>query len=116
MEYEFKKKNDYNKRLAESTNIKNKYPDRIPIIVEKYKNSKLPSIDKCKYLVPKDMNLGQFVYIIRKRIKIESNQAMFVTVNSVLESPNKLISDIYDTQKEDDGFLYIVYTCENTFG
>ena len=29
MDYEFKKKNDYNKRLAESTNIKNKYPDRI---------------------------------------------------------------------------------------
>ena len=36
MEYEFKKKNDFNKRLAESTNIKQKYVDRIPIIVERY--------------------------------------------------------------------------------
>ena len=58
MEYEFKKKNDYNKRLVESTNIKNKYPDRIPIIVEKYKDSKLPTIDKCKYLVPREMSMG----------------------------------------------------------
>lgn len=116
MDYEFKKKNEYNKRLAESTNIKNKYPDRIPIIVEKYKDSKLPTIDKCKYLVPKDMNLGQFVYIIRKRIKIESNQALFVTVNSVLESSNILISELYEKQKDEDGFLYIIYTTENTFG
>jgi len=116
MDYEFKKKNDYNKRLAESTNIKNKYPDRIPIIVEKYKDCKLPTIDKCKYLVPKDMNLGQFVYIIRKRIKLEASQALFVTVNGVLESSNAMISDLYETQKDDDGFLYIVYTSENTFG
>lgn len=116
MDYEFKKKNDFNKRLSESSNIKNKYPDRIPIIVEKYKDSKIPTIDKCKYLVPKDMNLGQFVYIIRKRIKLESSQALFVTVNSVLENSNTLISEIYETQKDDDGFLYIVYTSENTFG
>ena len=109
MDYEFKKKNDYNKRLAESTNIKNKYPDRIPIIVEKYKDCKLPTIDKCKYLVPKDMNLGQFVYIIRKRIKLEASQALFVTVNSILESSNAMISDLYETQKDDDGF-YILFT------
>ena len=70
MDYKFKKQNDYTKRLSESTNIKNKYPDRIPIIVEKYKGSTLPDIDKCKYLVPKDMNLGQFVYIIRKGLNL----------------------------------------------
>ena len=116
MEYEFKKKNEYNKRLIESTNIKQKYNDRIPIIVERYKDSTLPRIDKCKYLVPKDMNLGQFVYIIRKRIKLDSNQALFVTVNGVLGGSSSLISDLYDKHKDDDGFLYIVYTSENTFG
>ena len=62
------------------------------------------------------MNLGQFVYIIRKRIKLESNQALFVTVNSVLESSNILISELYEKQKDEDGFLYIIYTTENTFG
>ena len=62
------------------------------------------------------MNLGQFVYIIRKRIKLEASQALFVTVNSVLESSNTMISELYETQKDEDGFLYIVYTSENTFG
>lgn len=116
MDYKFKKTNDYSKRLSESTNIKTKYPDRIPIIVEKYKGSTLPDIDKCKYLVPKDMNLGQFVYIIRKRIKLESNQALFVTINGVLGSPSTTIAELHDNQKDEDGFLYVVYTSENTFG
>ena len=117
MEYEFKKKNDYNKRLVESTNIKQKYTDRIPIIVEKYyKNTTLPNIDKCKYLVPREMNLGQFIYIIRKRIHLESDQALFVTVNGVLGSSSTTISELYDNHKDEDGFLYVVYTSENTFG
>ena len=117
MEYEFKKKNDYNKRLIESTNIKQKYTDRIPIIVEKYyKNTTLPNIDKCKYLVPRDMNLGQFIYIIRKRIKIDSHQALFVTVDGVLDSSSTVISELYDQHKDEDGFLYVVYTSENTIG
>ena len=113
---EFKKKNEYSKRLIESTNIKQKYKDRIPIIVERYKESKLPEIDKSKYLVPKDMNLGQFVYIIRRRIKLDANQALFVTVNGQLGGSATIISDLYDIHKDEDGFLYIVYTSENTFG
>ena len=117
MEYEFKKKNDFNKRLAESTNIKQKYVDRIPIIVERYhKNTTLPNIDKCKYLVPRDMNLGQFIYIIRKRIKLESHHALFVTIDGVLGSSSTIISELYDNHKDEDGFLYVLYTSENTFG
>ena len=30
--------------------------------------TKLDDIDKCKYLVPKDMTMGQFLFVIRKRI------------------------------------------------
>ena len=116
MEYEFKKKTDYNCRLAGSTNIKNKYPDRVPIIVERYRDANLPNIDKSKYIVPKDMTLGQFIYVIRKRIKLDSNQALFVTINGILEGSSTIISNLYETHKDDDGFLYILYTSENTFG
>jgi GABA(A) receptor-associated protein len=116
MDYEFKKKHEYNKRLIESTNIKQKYKDRIPIIVEKYKDSILPNIDKCKYLVPEDMSLGQFIYVIRKRIKLDADQSLFVTVNGVLGGSSTTISELYDSYKDDDGFLYVVYTSENTFG
>ena len=112
----FKKKHTYEKRIQESNNIMIKYPDRIPIIVEKYKDCNLQEIDKCKFLVPKDMSIGQFVYIIRKRIKLDSTQTLFIMINNKLPSSSKLVSQIYDNDKDEDGFLYVIYTNENTFG
>lgn len=112
----FKSKNTFEKRKLESTNIINKYPERIPIIVEKYSTCKLKNIDKSKYLVPKDMTMGQFVYIIRKRINLDSSQSLFVSVNGCLTSSCERVQDVYSSKKDEDGFLYVVYTSENTFG
>jgi len=36
------------KRQAEATRIRDKYPDRIPVIVEKAEKSDIPDIDKKK--------------------------------------------------------------------
>ena len=112
----FKKNNDFEKRKNESNNIMRKHPERIPIIVCKNCGDNLPTIDKQKYLVPKDMSIGQFMYVIRKRIKLEPNQALFVLVNNTLQPSNKVIDEIYKSCKDDDGYLYIVYSSENTFG
>ena len=106
---------DYHKRKNESSRIIAKYPDRIPVICERG-NDKIVDIDKKKYLVPSDLTLGQFIYVIRKRIKLDSNQALFVTINGILEGSSTVISNLYETHKDDDGFLYILYTSENTFG
>ena len=38
-------------RCAESQKIRQKYPDRIPVIVQKAENSNIEKIDKRKYLV-----------------------------------------------------------------
>jgi GABA(A) receptor-associated protein len=57
-------------RLAESDRIRAKYPDRVPCIVEKAEKSDIAAIDKKKFLVPSDLTVGQFVYVIRKRIKL----------------------------------------------
>ena len=65
----FKKSKSENERITESSKIIERYPDRIPIIVEKNKKSKIKDIDKNKFLVPNDMTLGQFMYVVRKRIK-----------------------------------------------
>lgn len=112
----FKKRVTFENRKEECDRIMNKYTHRIPIIVSKCNNSKLPMIDKEKFLVPKDMNLGQFIYIIRKRIQLDSKEALFVLINNSLQPSSKLIQDIYESQKDEDGFLYIVYSSENTFG
>lgn len=112
----FKKSKSENERITESSKIIERYPDRIPIIVEKDKKCKIKDIDKNKFLVPNDMTLGQFMYVIRKRIKLDSTEALFFFVNNVLCNNTQTLSEIYKTYKDKDGFLYIVYTSENTFG
>ena len=69
-----------------------------------------------RYLVPADLTVGQFVYVIRKRIKLSPEKAIFVFVNNVLPPTAALMSSIYEEHKEEDGFLYIAYSGENTFG
>jgi len=37
-----------------------------------------------RYLVPADLTVGQFVYVIRKRIKLSSEKAIFIFVKNGL--------------------------------
>ena len=69
-----------------------------------------------RYLVPSDLTVGQFVYVIRKRIKLEPEKAIFIFVNNTLPSTAALMSQIYKDHKDEDGFLYVTYSGENTFG
>jgi len=67
-------------------------------------------------LVPRDMLMNQFVYIIRRRIKLDSSQTLFVMVNNTLVSSNDNLGKIYEDKCDKDGFLYMEYSSENTFG
>lgn len=58
----------------------------------------------------------QFVYVIRKRIKLSAEKALFVFVNGVLPPTAALLSTIYDEHADPDGFLYVTFSGENTFG
>ena len=42
--------------------------------------------DILRYLVPADLTVGQFVYVIRKRIKLSPEKAIFIFVDNVLPS------------------------------
>ncbi|XP_047341810.1 autophagy-related protein 8f-like [Impatiens glandulifera] len=116
MKSSFKQENDFGKRHAEAARIREKYSDRIPVIVEKADRSDIPNIDKKKYLVPADLTIGQFVYVIRKRIKLSAEKAIFIFVDNVLPPTGAILSTIYDEKKDEDGFLYVTYSGENTFG
>ena len=110
------KEYDINSRKIECKKILLKYPDKIPIIVEKNDSCELNEINKKKYLGPNDMPFNQFIYIIRKRINLESSKSLFIMINNKLIPSNKTLGEIYDDEKNEDGFLYMIYTSENTFG
>tara|TARA_B110001450_G_scaffold57501_1_gene54131 strand:- start:693 stop:1061 length:369 start_codon:yes stop_codon:yes gene_type:complete len=107
---------DIKNRIDETTRIRAKYPERVPIIVKKAAGSILKDIDKSKYLAPVDMTLSQFIIIIRKRVKIESDKAIFVFIDNVLPPLSASMIYLYENMKSHDGFLYIYYNGESTFG
>lgn len=114
----FKEIHSFNKRLDQSKRIMAKYPGKIPIICERNPRSKdVPDIDKKKYLVPNELSIGSFMYVIHKRLKLSSDKSIYLFVNDIVIPTNsQLLSFIYSENCDEDGFLYIKYAGESTFG
>ncbi len=107
----------YEERCKESLSMLQKYPTKVPVIVYRSKTSAdIPDLKKNKYLVPRDFTVGQFIYLLRSHIKLEPHKSMFLFVNNSLPTTSTLMSTLYKTYKDNDGFLYMVYTGESTFG
>lgn len=115
-QFAFKTQKSFEDRSVEASRIRDKYPDRIPIIVAVKNGDTLPALDKVKYLVPSDLTVGQFVYVIRKRLSLPPEKAIFIMINDTLPPTSQFIQQIYDNNKDADGFLYVLVTGENTFG
>jgi GABA(A) receptor-associated protein len=112
----FKEGYTFLERKEEARKILLKYPERIPIICESIHPEAL-RIDKRKYLVPKELTVGQFVFTIRKRINLDANEALFIfTEDNTAPASHTPIIQIYNEKKDKDGFLYMKITKESTFG
>jgi len=114
--HDFEKKYSLQQRKKEVKTLSSKYPERVPVLI--YPSDKnQPSIEKTKYLVPKDLTMSQFHYIIKKYISVKPEQAIFLfTKNNSLVNSSKSIAEIYKEHKSEDEFLYFIYSIENTFG
>jgi len=114
----FKQEHSLEKRTEVASKIRSKYPDRIPVIVEKSpKDNNAPPIDKKKFLVPQDITVGRFVHEIKRHMpKLKAEDAIFLFVHDKLPPTSALMASVYEQSKDEDGFLYITYSGENTFG
>ena len=117
-DFEYQRTHKEELRKSECSRIRAKYPDRCPVICEvTRKDRNRLKLDKNKYLVPRDITVGQFAYIIRRRLKLTPEQAMFIYLeNNTFPSTSQLIGTIAHESKNEDGFLYITIGLENTFG
>ncbi|CAD7694288.1 unnamed protein product [Nyctereutes procyonoides] len=104
MEWMFKEDHLLEHRCMESVKIPAKYPNWVPVIVEKVLGSQIIDTDKWKYLVPSDNPVVQFTWIIRERIQLSSEKAIF------------LFSLHEGEGKDENRFLYVAYNGDNTFG
>ena len=106
-------------RIKKSKVLLEKYPDKIPVILEKSKKDKLLSNSvKNKLLVSQDMTITTILQLIKKNLKINEHMAIYIMVSdkNIMLSGSYSISEIYNNYKNNDGFLYLEYCSENVFG
>lgn len=113
---EFVQKNSLENRQFKSFQLKLQFPDRVPIIIDsKYETHKKP---RSRYLCPKDITFGEFIYLLRRNIHLHPKKSIFLmTYNTnILLSCTLLMENIFQDNMSEDGFLYLVYCEENAFG
>ncbi len=115
----FREAFSFEERKTHSSDIKVKYPDRIPIVMQRSVNDRiLGDMDKIKYLVPGDITITEFMAILRRRLNVNSTVAIYLynPDNKVILSGTNSINELYTKYGNEDGFLYIEYCGEATFG
>ena len=114
----FKERRSLAERKADVESIKSKFPNKVPIIVERYKNEKnLPVIDKVKFLVPRELTTAQLSTIVRNRLSLGSTESFFLfTASGTMPSLSITVADLHEQTRDTDGFLYLTYTSQEVFG
>ena len=60
--------------------------------------------------------VGQFYFLIRKRIHLRPEDALFFFVNNVIPPTSATMGQLYQEHHEEDFFLYIAYSDESVYG
>lgn len=78
----------------------------------------LPRLDNEKFLVPAELSFGQFAYNIRRRLRLRAEHALFFYLGGYGKQPvlSATMEQLYNENKDQDGFLYVCYADEKVFG
>lgn len=94
--------------------LKQKYAEHIPILIRTHQKLE---VEKSKYLIPTNFTIGQALAIIRKKIKINSSDAIFCMINNLMIPSSNLIGQVYSEYKDPSiDMLVMTITKESVFG
>lgn len=115
----YKDQFSFEQREKECKDILKKHNDKIALIIElsPTASSITPYIPKRKFLASPDMNFYEFLIVVRNRFDLNHTQSILFFVNDTILITNTMkISELYHQYRDHDGFVYLKYTTENTFG
>jgi hypothetical protein len=116
----YKVHENYDLLKDEVSKIIYKYPNKIPVIVFEDSSFKY-TLDKNKYLIPDELTLAQFLIVLRRRLNLDPEMAIFLFFQDKNDKSNLVMntltfSEIYKDYKHNTGFLYCTLCTEDTFG
>lgn len=114
---DFKRYNSFESRFNEVQTIMFKYPKCVPVFCEKNKScNDIKSLTKKKYILPFNLTVGEFLIYIRKSIYLNKDQGIYLLIDGNIPRISDNFFNLYHNYKDNDGFLYLVYSSESTFG
>lgn len=116
----FKSAFTFEQRREKSAMVMQLHSGHIPVICEPCDTASsvaLPQLDKKKYLVHESLTVGQFMNVVRRRMHLPRDKALFILINKTTMAPvSSVMRDVYARHRDSDGFLYVSYAFENVFG
>ena len=68
-------------------------------------------------MFPTDLPMGLVMKFVRDRLPMSSNESLYLFVcETVLVSASTTVGEVYELYREDDGFVYVTYATQETFG
>jgi hypothetical protein len=113
----YKEMNSFEKRQDESSRIVQKYKGKIPVVVLMDPLTKSKE-SFYKYLISGDLDGIYIIRLIRNKIVIDKSKGLFCLTekNGTMLTSSMQFSEIYHSNRDEDGFLYLTILVENTFG
>jgi hypothetical protein len=104
-------------RQKQSFRLIKRFPGKYPIIIDRA-NRSTPKIDKNKFIIHGDTCISELMILLRKKINLSPAEGIFMFCDDNIVSGNMTISQLHHLSglKRNDGFTYILYSLENTFG
>jgi len=113
----YRKTVPFEERKIKASLILKQHADRIPVVVECSQELQIiHPLKKNKFIVPFELTLAQFMFVIRKHMKLEATHAIFVFINNKLHPTTAMMGELYANEKDADGFMYLCVFQESTFG
>merc|ERR1711937_896741 len=103
MKSEFKIRKPFEERAKDAANIREQHPDKVAVIVERSGSEKsLPVLDKTKFLVPGHVTVTELIRVLRRRLQLAPG--------------TQTLSELWESDHDEDGFIYVWYAAQETFG
>ena len=118
MEFQYKNNNTLESRKSQYRKILENHPDKVPVILERDIKCSINKTIKTKYILSKEVTMAEFVKIIREKLDLKPERALFFLVNGKHSvTMTEELGQIYEKFKDkSDGFLYMSYSEEIVYG